>query len=246
MRKLGLLTTLFLLLVSTAGLAQQRTIAGQVRDDVTNEEISFPQITIDGTTVGTVGGEDGRFTLQVPQGAVTLIVQRIGYRSTIIQVAADQQVVDVALTVDYLRVEELVVTGRATETRRANLANSVGTVDGTEINQVPQETIDKAIAGRIAGAVINQNSGAPGGGIQLNIRGSASINAQAEPLYVVDGVIVSNVGIPSNQNELTNAAGGSNPSLDQDVIQNRIADLNPEDIETIEVLKGASAAAIYG
>jgi TonB-linked SusC/RagA family outer membrane protein len=246
MRKLGSLITLFLLVVTSSALAQQRTVTGQVLDDVTGEEISFPQVTVDGTTVGTVGGEDGRFTLQVPQGAVRLIVQRIGYRSLIIDVDADQQVVDVSLTVDYLRVEELVVTGRATETRRVNLANSIGTVDGTEMNQVPQETIDKAITGRVAGAVISQNSGAPGGGLQLNIRGSASINANAEPLYVIDGVIVSNVAIPSNQNEITSASGGSNPSLDQDVLQNRIADINPEDIETIEVLKGASAAAIYG
>jgi TonB-linked SusC/RagA family outer membrane protein len=246
MKKLGLFTAVFLLFFTTSGLAQQRTITGQVRDDVTDEEISFPQITVDGTTVGTVGGEDGRFTLQVSGGAVRLIVQRIGYRSTIINVTADQQVVDVTLTVDYLRVEELVVTGRATETRRVNLANSVGTVDGTEINQVPQETIDKAIAGRISGAVISSNSGAPGGGLQLNIRGSASINANAEPLYVVDGVIVSNTSIPSNQVILTQASGGSNPSNDQDNLQNRIADINPEDIETIEVLKGASAAAIYG
>jgi len=249
MKKLGLFTTLFLLVLTTSALAQQRTVTGQVRDDVTDEEISFPQITVDGTTVGTVGGEDGRFTLQVSGGVVRLIVQRIGYRSTIIDVAADQQVVNVTLTVDYLRVEELVVTGRATETRRANLPNAVGTIDGTEINQVPQETIDKAIAGRIAGAVIAQNSGAPGGGLQLNIRGSSSINAQAEPLYVIDGVIASNAGIASAQNELTSAAGGSATSgsaFDQDVVQNRIADINPEDIETIEVLKGASAAAIYG
>lgn len=246
MRKLGLLTILFLLALTTSGLAQQRRIEGQVTDDVTGEPISFPQITVDGTQIGTVGGEDGRYELSVPQGAVRIIVQRIGYRSAIVDVPAGEQVVDAALTVDYLRVEELVVTGRATETRRVNLPNSIGTVDGAEINQVPQETIDKAIAGRISGAVISQNSGAPGGGLQLNIRGSASINAQAEPLYVIDGVIVSNVAIPSNQNELTNASGGSNPSLDQDVLQNRIADINPEDIETIEVLKGASAAAIYG
>ncbi|MEJ2371290.1 MAG: carboxypeptidase-like regulatory domain-containing protein, partial [Gemmatimonadales bacterium] len=130
MRKLGSLIILFLLVVSSSALAQQRTVAGQVRDDVTNEEISFPQITVDGTTVVTVGGEDGRFSLQVPQGAVRLIVQRIGYRSSIMDLDADQEVVEVRLTVDYLRVEELVVTGLATETRRQNLPNSVGTVDG--------------------------------------------------------------------------------------------------------------------
>ena len=246
MRKFSLLTTLFLLVFSTSVLAQDRTITGQVRDDVTDEEISFPQITVDGTTVGTVGGEDGRFTLAVPQGAVRLIIQRIGYRSAIIDVVADQQVVQTTLTVDYLRVEELVVTGRATTTRRANLANSVGTVDGTEMNQVPQQTVDAAIAGRVAGAVVSANSGAPGGGLQLNIRGSASINAGAEPLYVIDGVIASNISIPNNQVVITESSTGSNPSNLQDVTQNRIADLNPEDIETIEVLKGASAAAIYG
>ncbi len=189
-------------------LAQQRTITGQVTDEVSGEPISFPQITLAGaavtdpsrvqTGVGTVGGEDGRYTLQVSAGQVVLAVQRIGYRSTTVTVPADQAVVDVSLAVDYLNVEELVVTGRATETRRRNLPNSVGTVAGTELNQVPQETVDKAISGRVAGAVVSSNSGAPGGGLQLNIRGSASINAGAEPLYVVDGVIVSNISIPSN------------------------------------------------
>ncbi len=258
MRKLSLLTTLLVLSFTTTGFAQelQRTITGQVTDDVTGEAISFPQITVGGTAamgqartttlIGIVGGEDGRFALEVPASQVILTVQRIGYRTANVTVPADQAVVDITLTVDYLRVEELVVTGRATETRRVNLANSVGTIDGTEINQVPQETIDKAIAGRVAGAVISSNSGAPGGGLQLNIRGSASINAGAEPLYVVDGVIASNVSIPSNQVVLTESQGGSNPNPNQDNLQNRIADLNPEDIETIEVLKGASAAAIYG
>src|SRR6185436_16909086 len=88
--------------------------------------------------------------------------------------------------------------------------------------------------------------GAPGGGVQVRMRGVTSINAQSEPLYVVDGVIASNVAIPSNQNAVTNAAGGSNPALTQDAQVNRVADLNPADIETIEVLKGASASAIYG
>src|SRR5207247_4698849 len=81
---------------------------------------------------------------------------------------------------------------------------------------------------------------------QVRLRGVTSINATAEPLYVVDGVIVSDVAIPSNQNAVTNAAGGSNPSLNQDAQVNRIADLNPNDIESIEVLRGASAAALYG
>ena len=84
----------------------------------------------------------------------------------------------------------------------------------------------------MAGADIQTNGGAPGGGLQLRLRGTTSINATAEPLYVVDGVVMSDVAIPSNQNVVTKAASGSNPSLNQDAQVNRIADLNPEDIET--------------
>lgn len=243
----GLLTVLFLLL-STAGLAaQQRTIRGTVTDEVTGEAISFPQVSVRGTQIGTIGDENGSFVLQnAPSGPVTLIVQRIGYRSLEIQVAAGETTVSPRLTVDYLQVEELVVTGRATETRRINAPNAIESIQGDALERVPQETLDKALQGRVTGAVIASNSGAPGGGLQLNIRGSSSVNAAAEPLYIVDGVIMSNIAIPSNANEITNAAGGSNPSLEQDVLQNRIADLNPEEIESIEILKGASAAAIYG
>jgi len=258
MRKLSLLTSLLVLSFTTTGFAQQlqRTITGQVTDDVTGEAISFPQSTVGGTAttgaartttvIGTVGGEDGRYSLDVPARQVVLIVQRIGYRSANVTVPAGQAIVDIVLTVDYLNVEELVVTGRATETRRANLPNSIGTVNGEEIQRVPNTTIDAAIVGRVSGAIVASNSGAPGGGLQLEIRGPSSINAASDPLYVVDGVIVSNVAIPSNANVITGAASGSNPSLVQDNLQNRVSDINPEDIETIEVLKGAASAAIYG
>ncbi len=245
--RLGLWTTVFLLLGAAGLSAQQRTIRGTVTDDVTGGPVTFPQVSIMGTQIGTIGDENGNYVLQgVPSGDVTLVVTRIGYRSQEVQVAAGATSANVNLTVDYLQVEELVVTGRATQVARINLPNSVESVSGSELEEVPQETLDKALQGRVTGAVIASNSGAPGGGIQLNLRGSSSVNAAAEPLYVIDGVIVSNVGIPSNQNEITDAAGGSNPSLDQDVVQNRISDINPDDIESIEILKGASAAAIYG
>jgi TonB-linked SusC/RagA family outer membrane protein len=257
MRKLSLLTTLFLLTSVATGFAQQRTIRGRVTDDITGEPISFPQLTVQGTaamgrargatSVGIVGGEDGVYLLSgVPNAAFVLLVQRIGYRSASVSVSAGQDEVDVSLQVDYLNVEALVVTGRATETRRANLPNSIGTVSGEEIQRVPNVTVDAAIVGRVSGAIISSNSGAPGGGLQLEIRGPSSINAASDPLYVVDGVIVSNVAIPSNANVITAAGSGSNPSLAQDNLQNRISDINPEDIESIEVLKGAASAAIYG
>lgn len=245
--RVGLITTVFLLLGAVGLSAQQRTIRGTVTDAASGGPVTFPQVSVKGTQIGAIGDENGNFVLQrVPAGEVTLVITRIGYRSQEVAVAAGASTANVTLAVDYLQVEELVVTGRATETARINLPNSVETVSGEELEEVPQETIDKALQGRVTGAVIASNSGAPGGGIQLNLRGSSSVNAASEPLYVIDGVVVSNVGIPSNQNEITDASGGSNPSLDQDVIQNRIADINPDDIASIEILKGASAAAIYG
>ncbi|MGH7540454.1 MAG: SusC/RagA family TonB-linked outer membrane protein [Gemmatimonadota bacterium] len=243
----GLLTALFLLLATAGAAAQQRTIRGTVTDEGTGEPISFPQVSVQNTQIGTIGDENGAFVLEdVPAGEVMLVVQRIGYRSREVPVAADVSSASVQLTVDYLQVEELVVTGRATETRRVNAPNSIESIQGEALERVPQQTLDAALQGRVTGAVIASNSGAPGGGLQLEIRGSSSVNAASEPLYVVDGVVMSNIAIPSNANEITQAAGGSNPSLTQDVLQNRIADLNPEEIESIEVLKGASAAAIYG
>jgi TonB-dependent SusC/RagA subfamily outer membrane receptor len=242
-----MLISLFLLL-STGGLfAQERTIRGTVTEARSGAPVEFPQVAVRGTAIGTVGSEDGTFVLEnVPAGDVLLVVQRIGFQSLEVAVPAGQNTVSVVLAIDYVRVEELVVTGRATATRRANAPNPVETIQGDELQAVPQQTLDKALQGRVTGAVIAANSGAPGGGLQLNIRGSSSVNAAAEPLYVIDGVVVSNIAIPSNQNELTAAASGSNPSLMQDVLTNRISDLNPDDIESIEVLKGASASAIYG
>src|SRR6267154_1062993 len=137
-------------------------------------------------------------------------------------------------------------TGQATTVDRRNLANAVATVSGEEVSRVSAQTVEQALQGKVVGASIQANSGAPGGGMQMRLRGVTSINGSSEPLYVVDGVVVSNVAIPSNQNAVTRSTQGSNPSLTQDNQVNRIADLNPNDIENIEVLKGASASAIYG
>ena len=139
--------------------------------------------------------------------------------------------------------EEIVVTGRASETKRKNVAVSVAKVKGEELSQVPAETVDLALQGKVAGANIQRNDGAPGGGAQVRLRGVSSINATAEPLFILDGMIVSNVAIPNNISVVTLSRAGSNTSPNQDSLTNRIADFNTEDIESIEVLKGAAAAA---
>jgi TonB-linked SusC/RagA family outer membrane protein len=190
-------------------------------------------------------GNDGNYVLNAPDGDLNLVVRAIGFKRQDVTVPANQRSADVALTPDVFKLEEIVITGQATGVQRQNLPNAVATVSGSELNRAPTETIESALQGKVPGALIQANSGAPGGGYQLSLRGVSTIIGSVDPLYVVDGIVVSNAAIPNGANAVTQAQAGGNPR-NQDNAVNRIADLNPEDIERIEVLKGGSAAAIYG
>ena len=243
----GMLVTALLLFSALPLAAQARTVRGVVTDSASRTPIVGANIQVRGTSIGTTTGTDGRFALaNVPPGDAVVIVRRFGYRFRNVTIPAGTTDIQVSLASDPLQLDEVVVTGAATAVERRNLPNAVATVSAEEITKVSSQSVEHALQGKIAGAVISTNSGAPGGGVQVRMRGVTSINAASEPLYVVDGVIMSNIAIPSNQNAVTNAAGGSNPALTQDAQVNRIADINPADIETVEVLKGASASAIYG
>ena len=238
---------LTLLLSSVPAAAQTRTITGTVTDAATGQPLEGARVGVRGTTLAVTTGADGKFTLgNVPQGNVVVAIRRIGNNFVDLSLPAGQNELRAALTRDPLRLSDVVVTGQATTVDRRNLANAVATVSGEEVSRVSAQTVEQAMQGKVVGASIQANSGAPGGGMQMRLRGVTSINGSSEPLYVVDGVVVSNVAIPSNQNAVTRSTQGSNPSLTQDNQVNRIADLNPNDIENIEVLKGASASAIYG
>jgi TonB-linked SusC/RagA family outer membrane protein len=243
----SLLIILALLLGPAALAAQGRVLRGIVVDSSTGAPVVGANVAVRGTTIGAVTGSDGRFTISgVPTGNVPIIVRRIGYGARELVVSGGESEIRVAMRSDPLQLDAVVVSGQATAVERRNLPNAVAVVSAEEITRVSSQSFEHALQGKVPGAVIQTNSGAPGGGVQVRMRGVTSINAASEPLYVVDGVVVSNVAIPSNQNAVTNAAGGSNPSLDQDAQVNRVADLNPSDIETVEVLKGAAASAIYG
>jgi TonB-dependent SusC/RagA subfamily outer membrane receptor len=144
-----------------------------------------------------------------------------------------------------LKGEQIIIEGRAPVIVKTNLRNGASVVDSEALSRVSAPEIDSALQGKLAGANLQFNSGAPGGGAQLRLRGISTINGQSSPLYVIDGIIISNVSIASGANAITAAAGGGSTS-NQDNAVNRVADLNPNDIETVEVLKGASAAALYG
>jgi TonB-linked SusC/RagA family outer membrane protein len=204
-------------------------------------------VAIQGTRLVTHTKDNGAFILtNVPDADVTLQVRYIGYRKRDVRVAAGETMVDVTLARDIFKLEEIVVSGQVTGVERKNLASAVALVTAEDINSTPSASVEQQMVGKVAGADIQSNSGAPGGGLQMRLRGITSINATAEPLYVVDGIVVSDVAIPSNQNAVTKAAAGGNTSPEQDAQVNRIADINPNDIESIEILKGAAASAIFG
>ena len=241
----SVLTLLLLAFVSVSAFAQTRTVTGRVTVEGSNEPLVAASVNVVGTSVGTYTDDQGRYTVTVPAGPATLRVRRIGYVQKTIAVPSGDTQADITLARDVLQLETQVITGTATTVSSANAANAVTVVTGEKLNRAPAQTIDYAMQGKIPGAQITQNSGAPGGGVQVQIRGVSTINASFLPLYVIDGVIVDNSQIANGLNAITEAGGGNFPSS-QDQRVNRTADINPNDIESIQVLKGPSASSIYG
>jgi TonB-linked SusC/RagA family outer membrane protein len=226
----------------------QRRITGRITDQASGQPVVSAAILVPGTPFGTTAGDDGSYALTVPDGPVTLLVRRIGYQRREFPVSAEQITADVALRRDILQLETTITTGAATSVAKRNAANDVAAISAEQLSRVSAPSLENALAGRIAGAQVSANSGAPGGGNQIRLRGVTSVFGSADPLYVVDGVIVSNEVVQSGLNSITAAArtAMASNSSNQDNGVNRIADLNPNDIESLEVLKGASASAIYG
>ena len=245
-RSLGIFFTLAVGLTAVPVVsAQVRQITGQVTNSQTGSGVGEATVAVEGTRIVAQTSTDGKYSLNAPEGDQTLVVRAIGYKGAQVAVPADQATADVSLAPDPFNLEEVVVTGQSTGISKQNLPNAVATVNSDELTRAPTGTLESALQGKIPGALIQQNSGAPGGGIQINLRGVSTINGGVDPLFVVDGIVVSDDAIPNGANAVTAAQAGGNPR-NQDNPVNRIADLNPEDIERIEVLKGGSAAAIYG
>jgi len=223
----------------------QRSVHGTVKDAQTGAPIAAAQVSVRGTKVWASTSSDGQFSLGAPAGALTLDVRRIGFVSAGIPVAADQNDVAITLRATALELSEVIVTGQGTGVSRRNLANNVESVRSDQLSLAHSQTVETALQGMVPGAVITANSGAPGGGMQVRMQGVTSIFGRSQPLYVVDGVPVANTSIPNGLNAVT-AAGAGLDASNQDNPVNRIGDLNPSDIESIEFLEGPSAAAIYG
>jgi len=221
--------------------AQQRTINGVVVGP-DGQPAPFALVEVVGGPEQVNTDAEGSFTLQTRTGDVILRVTSFGFQTREVTVSAGENTVRVNLVRDALELEGIVVTGQATSVARRNLANAVSSVTPTELAEAPpSQSTEDLLQGRIAGALVERNSGAPGGGVQVRLRGASTLIGESEPLWVVDGVVMSNVSISANLGGLI-----SRTDSGEDSPVNRIADLNPNDIERIEILKGASAAALYG
>lgn len=236
---------LFLFLLPCFVFAQN-AITGKVTSEG-GETVPFANVIEKGTTNGTTTDIDGNYTINVANVPVTLVFSSLGY-TTIEQSVSSAGAVNITMAESAQALDEVVITGLATSIKRTNSANAVASLSAEDITgKTPPPTLDGALYGKFAGAVVNQNSGAPGGGLSVKLRGATSINSNVQPLYIVDGVYVDNSSIASGLSFVSaSAAGGSTQGDAQDNATNRIADINPEDIANIEILKGASAAAIYG
>lgn len=205
----------------------QPALAINVRGLVTDTAgLPLPGVSVQvkGTQTGTVTDLDGRYLLENIAGEATLVFSLIGYLSAEVPVNGREQI-NMVLREDLTRLDEVVVVGYGTM-QKSDLTGSVGTVDEETFRQRPATTLQQGLAGRIAGVNVSQNSGRPGGRSTIRIRGNSSITGTNDPLYVVDGVILN----------VATLANGTSP----------IDYLEPGNIESIEVLKDASATAIYG
>jgi TonB-linked SusC/RagA family outer membrane protein len=247
MRKpfLRLAALLYVIALPYLAFSQNKTITGKITD-AAGIPVVGASVTIKQTTQGTVSDADGKFKL-VAAPNTTLVISSAGFKSQTIKADAFAQDAQIKLEEDVAHLDEVVVTGLATAVKRRNLANAVATISSKELDGVaPAQTFDAALEGKISGAYINANSGAPGGGISVKLRGVTSVYGNTQPLYVVDGVFVDNTATSGGLNVVTSALAGGATTSNQDNPSSRIADLRAEDIENIEILKGASAAAIYG
>jgi len=217
-------------------MAQQRTIAGRVLNAKDNSPVGAATIHVEGTTTSTVSDENGNFSIGVPAEKITLIVTSIGYQKASMPVPAETRGgITVLLNTSSDELEEVVVTALGIERKAKSLTYSTQTVKGEELTKVKDVNPINALTGKISGLQINRSSSGMGGSVNIVLRGFKS-NRNNQPLYVVDGLPITNTGGSGP----TGPFGGGTDRGDI------LSTLNPDDIASINVLKGASASALYG
>ncbi|MDO9339922.1 MAG: TonB-dependent receptor plug domain-containing protein, partial [Bacteroidales bacterium] len=235
MKKLFLLIILFVFVSGYTLLAQTKVITGTVTSAVAGEgAIPGVSVSVKGTTIGAITGVNGKYSLTAPQNATTLIFSYIGMKKQEVQIGS-RSVIDVVMESDLLGLDEVVVTALGISREKKALGYSVQDLGGENIEKTKVSNIVNAFQGKLSGVQITNSDGGVASGVRVIIRGVNSLSASGntQPLFIVDGVPI------NNTTSETGAYGGRDYG-------NAAGDINPSDVENISVLKGASAAALYG
>ncbi|MFL5743747.1 MAG: SusC/RagA family TonB-linked outer membrane protein [Niastella sp.] len=252
-KAVGLL--LFCQLIVSLTFAQVR-ISGKVTGKG-NQPLTGISVTVKNTTFGSATDPSGNYTINaaLKPGSYSIEFSGVGFKSVTQNLtvgSAENYTVSVTLAEDALGLDEVVVTGTSEGTTRKQLGSYISTIKADQLNKGATGNVLAALQGKTAGAQIVQNSGDPAGGISVRLRGVSSLNSSSDPLYIVDGVIINNSTNRVTNTQNTYDAGNAGPSNSQGNQftgtpgQNRMVDINPADIDHIEVLNGAAASAIYG
>lgn len=230
------LVLLAFLLSGTQVFAQSGTfVTGKIVDDEAGKPLVGASVSIPALRIGGVTDKEGNFKFKAPAGKHTLEVKYIGYATVTKAVVLKEDqttTVNFRLSQGSIRTNEIVVVGLSGEVDKNKLGNSIASVNNEAVNNVVSSSAIDAISGRVLGAQVTRNSGTPGAGTYITLRGRKTFEGSSEPLYVIDGIIMDNTSLydPSGTQQFSN----------------RAVDINPDDIESMQVLKGASAAALYG
>ena len=230
---------LLMLICSTVAFGQttEYSFSGNITDSSNGSPIPGVSVFLDNTTYGGETDFDGNyaFTASLEPGEYTLLASYLGFstKKTNISASSSTEITtNIELTEDLLNLDEVVVTGSTVGVNKRTLGNAISSVRSEDLVNNGATAVDQAISGKTSGALVQQNSGDPAAGISIRLRGPSTVLGSSDPLYIVDGIIISN-----SSNQLVDLGGTA---------QNRLADLNPNDVERIEIIKGAAAAAIYG
>ena len=226
---------LFCLLLMSHFSYAQTAITGTVKDANTGDVLAGTTVQAKGTNVGATSDAQGKYQLNLPAGAKTLVFSFIGYQPLEVTIG-NRSVVDAQLTATDNALSEVVVVGYGVQNKR-DITTAIGSVKAKDLANQPVASFDQALTAKIAGVQVSQTSGAPGAALSVRVRGTGSISAGNDPLYVIDGIPLSR--------DTKFATGSTNTQFPDNPI-NVLSTINTDDIESIEVLKDASAAAIYG
>lgn len=227
MRKILLLLLGVFGLLTQSAMAQDRRVTGKITSADDGQALPGVSVVVKGTTRGTQTDAEGNYTIALPKNAGTLVFSFVGTDTKEISVG-NQSTINVVMSNDSRSLNEVVVVGYGSESKR-NLTGNIASVSSKDIQNVPVPSVEQALQGKVAGVQITSLNGKLGQGLQIRVRGSSSVTASNQPLYVIDGIPV------TSQNQSSSSAP-TNP----------IADLNFNDIESLQILKDASASAIYG